>query len=127
MRVNFNPLIKSCCTWTVPAAKTKSIGQPADAPVSWFLLFHLDNFIVTRQLSSIYRDLVSSRQLHRDQQVHVPLPGLAKTTPPRRRRQLNYTAGPLGLRVFRHYPDIQRTKARVWLTPNTCFSSLRTT
>jgi hypothetical protein len=34
--------------------------------VSWFLLFHLDSFIVTRQLSSTYRDLVSSRQLHRD-------------------------------------------------------------
>jgi hypothetical protein len=31
--------------------------------VSWFLLTHLDSFIVTRQLSSIYRDLVPSRQI----------------------------------------------------------------
>jgi hypothetical protein len=81
MREEFNPLIKSCATRTVPAAETKSIGLQADTRVSWFLLFHLDSFIVTRQLSSIYRDLVPSRQLHRDQWVLVRLPGLAKTTP----------------------------------------------
>ena len=63
MREEFNLLIKSCVTWTVPAAETKSIGLPADAPVSWFLLFHLDSFILTRQLSSTYRDLVPSRQI----------------------------------------------------------------
>jgi len=84
MREEFNLLIKSCCTRTDPAAKTESIGLQADARVSWFLLFHLDGFIVTRQLSSTYRDLVPSRQLHRDHWVFVHLPGLAKTTPPRR-------------------------------------------
>jgi hypothetical protein len=34
---------------TNPAAKTKSIGLPADALLSWFLHRHLDNFIVTRK------------------------------------------------------------------------------
>jgi len=88
MRANSFQLIKFCCTRTDPAAKTESIGLQADAQLSWFLLTHLDSFIVTRQLSSIYRDLVPSRQLHRDQRVPVRLPGLAKTTPPRRWRQL---------------------------------------
>jgi len=63
MRVNINQLIKFCGIRTVPAAETKSIGLQADARVSWFLQRHLDNFIVTRQLSSIYRDLVPSRQI----------------------------------------------------------------
>jgi hypothetical protein len=34
---NINSLIKSCGNWTVPAAKTKSIGLPADALVPSFL------------------------------------------------------------------------------------------
>jgi hypothetical protein len=38
MREEFNPLIKSCATRTVPAAKTKSIGLQADALVPYFLL-----------------------------------------------------------------------------------------
>ena len=33
MRENFNPLIKSCATRTVPAAETESIGLQADARV----------------------------------------------------------------------------------------------
>ena len=37
MREEFNPLIKSCGTGTVPAAKTKSVGLQADAQLSWFL------------------------------------------------------------------------------------------
>jgi hypothetical protein len=63
MREKFNLLIKYCGTRTIPAAETKSIGLPADALVSWLLPTHLDSFIVTRQLSSIYRDLVPSRQI----------------------------------------------------------------
>jgi hypothetical protein len=63
MREKFNPLIKICGTRTVPAAETKSIGLAADAQVSWFLLTHLDSFIVTRQLSFTYLDLVPSRQI----------------------------------------------------------------
>jgi len=47
----FIPLIETCATRTGPAAKTESIGLQADARVSWFLLRHLDSFIVTRQLS----------------------------------------------------------------------------
>jgi len=34
---------------------------------------------------------------------------------------LNFIAGPLGLRDSATGREIQRTKARVWLTPNTCF------
>ena len=34
MRVNINPLIIFCGTRTDPAAKTKSIGLPADAQLS---------------------------------------------------------------------------------------------
>ena len=63
MREKFNPLIKSGGTRTVPTAETTSIGLAANAQVSWFLQTHLDNFIVTRQLSSTYRDLVPSRQI----------------------------------------------------------------
>jgi len=63
MRGNNKPLIKSCGTWTVSAAETKSMGLAAYAQVSWFLQTHLDSFIVTRQFSSTYRDLVPSRQI----------------------------------------------------------------
>jgi hypothetical protein len=69
MREEFNQLIKSCGTWTDPAAETKSIGLQADARV--VLVFaspsgqfycdmtnpahlsgprHLDSFIVTRNI-----------------------------------------------------------------------------
>jgi len=39
-----------------------SIGLQANAQVSWFLQRHLDYFIVTRQISFTYRDLVPFRQ-----------------------------------------------------------------
>jgi hypothetical protein len=45
-------------TMTTPAAETKSIGLLAYVLLSWFLHCHLDNFIVTGQLASVYRDLV---------------------------------------------------------------------
>ena len=83
MRFNLFQLIKFCCTWTVPAAETKSIGLPSNALVPCFLLatktisswqetslpstgtwYHLDNFIMTRHISSIYRDWQKTR--HRD-------------------------------------------------------------
>jgi hypothetical protein len=38
MRVNLNPFINSCGTWTNPAAETKSMGLSADALVPCFLL-----------------------------------------------------------------------------------------
>jgi hypothetical protein len=47
MREEFNQLIKSCPTRTVPAAKTESIGLQADARVVMVFARHLDNFIVT--------------------------------------------------------------------------------
>src|ERR1035437_1740268 len=37
MREEFNLLIKSCATRTVPSAETKSIVLQADAQMSWFL------------------------------------------------------------------------------------------
>jgi hypothetical protein len=47
MREEFDPLIKSCTTWTVPAAETKSIGLQAYAQLSWFLQSHLVSFAMT--------------------------------------------------------------------------------
>ena len=38
LREEFNLLIKSCATRTIPATKTKSIGLQADALVPCFLL-----------------------------------------------------------------------------------------
>jgi hypothetical protein len=82
MREKSNPLIKPCATWTVPAAETKSIGLPADALVPCFLLaiWTISSWPKTH---SHHSDLVPSRQFHRDQQVLVHLPGLAKNTAPR--------------------------------------------
>ena len=79
MREEFNPLIKFCVTWTDPAAETKSIGLQADARVVMVFaspsgqfyrdgtnpahlsgLSHLDNFIVTQKLLSIYRDFAKT-------------------------------------------------------------------
>jgi hypothetical protein len=56
MRVKSSQLIKSCGTRTDLAAETRSIGLPVDAQLSWFLQRHLDSFIVTGQLRTIYRD-----------------------------------------------------------------------
>ena len=47
MRANSFQLIKFCCTWTDPAAKTESIGLQADARVVMVFARPLDNFIVT--------------------------------------------------------------------------------
>ena len=47
MREEFNSLIKSCGTRTVPAAKIKSIGLQAVARVVMVFARHLDSFIVT--------------------------------------------------------------------------------
>jgi hypothetical protein len=52
MREELNPLIKSCLTWTIPAAETKSIGLQADARVVMVFARHLDNFIVTNNFRS---------------------------------------------------------------------------
>ena len=56
MRVNLLQLIKFCCTWTDPAAETKSIGLQADARVVMVFARHLDNFIMTWQILPVYRD-----------------------------------------------------------------------
>jgi hypothetical protein len=64
MREKFKPFIKFCGTLTVSSPGTESIGLAADAQVSWFLLFHLDSFIVTPDFSAIYQNLQKPR--HRD-------------------------------------------------------------
>jgi hypothetical protein len=82
MRVISFQLIKSCCSWIVPAAETKSIGLRADALATRFLLaprlfrrdtklaaVYLDlvpfhNFTVTLGFASVYRDWQKTR--HRD-------------------------------------------------------------
>ena len=47
MREEFNPLIKSCATWTILAAETKSIGLQTDARDVMVIARHLDNYIFT--------------------------------------------------------------------------------
>jgi hypothetical protein len=79
MREEFTQLIKSCGTWTVPAAETESIGLQADARVVMVFASlsgqfqcnmtnpahlsgprHLDSFIVTKKISSTYRDFAKT-------------------------------------------------------------------
>jgi hypothetical protein len=49
-------IYQTFCILTTPSTETKSIGLPADVPLSWFLHRHQDSFIVTGQLRTIYRD-----------------------------------------------------------------------
>jgi hypothetical protein len=88
MRVNINPLIKSCATRTVPATETRSIGLQADALVPCFFARHLDYYIVTRN-SHPSPGLGTVKTTYRDQTIPVHLPGLAKNAAPRHGRQLN--------------------------------------
>jgi len=103
MRVNSFQLIKFCCTLTVPAAKTKSIGLQADALVVMVFALqsrqfyynmtnpahlsgprHLDNFIVTSK--------------------SYPLNGtLQKRMPTLTRTATNQTARPLWLMTHSLY------------------------
>jgi hypothetical protein len=89
MRANSFQLIKFCCTRTVPATETESIGLQADPAFgegrrtgALFFARRLDYFIMTRQFTSIYLDLVPSRHFHHDQRLLVHLPGLAKNAAP---------------------------------------------
>jgi len=63
---------------------------------------HLDSFIMTPN-------------------ARTSIGTLQKDMPTLTRTATNQTAGPLGLREVARFRDYQRTKARVWLTPNTCF------
>jgi hypothetical protein len=70
MKLNTVQLIKYCGTRTVPAVETKSIGLRADPAFgegrhagALFFALHRDYFIVTRNFTAIYRDLVPSRQI----------------------------------------------------------------
>jgi hypothetical protein len=60
MREEFNPLIKSCCTGTVPAAETKSIGLQADARVVMVFASPSGQFYLDKKPSSIYRDFAKT-------------------------------------------------------------------
>jgi hypothetical protein len=56
MQANSFQLIKFCCTRTVPATKTKSIGLQADAQVVMVFARHFDSFILTLKILPTYRD-----------------------------------------------------------------------
>jgi hypothetical protein len=55
MGEEFDPLIKYCCTRTVPAAETKSIGLQADVRGVMVFARHLDSFILTHNFSLIWQ------------------------------------------------------------------------
>jgi len=82
MLLNFSQLIKSCGTWTDPAAETESIGQPADAQLAAFFARHLDYFILT-QNSQLSPGLGTVKTIYRDPKFILHLPGLAKNSPTR--------------------------------------------
>ena len=72
---------------TNPATETKSTRAAGRRAGALFFARHLDYFIMTRQLSSTYQDLVPSRQFHRDSRliVHLLVPiaiGMAKNAAP---------------------------------------------
>jgi len=83
MRIIINPLINFCCIWTNPAAETKSIGLRAYAQLSWFLHATLTT------LSWHDKSCLFIGTWYRQDKLPWPntfhhLPGLAKTTLPRR-------------------------------------------
>jgi hypothetical protein len=89
MRANSFQLIKFCGTRTVPVAKTKSIGLPADPAFgegrragALFFARHLDYFIVN-QNSHPSPGLGTVKTIYHDKTVPVHLPGLAKKEAPR--------------------------------------------
>jgi hypothetical protein len=105
---------KSCCRDNVNrAAGQRAVVMVFASPSGQSYLdvttpFHLsglsrlDNFIVTRKSCPLTGTL----------QKRMPTP--TQTATP-------HTTGPLGLRETPWPRDGQRIKARVWLTPNTCF------
>ena len=93
MRVTINPLSKFCGTRTDPAAETKSIGLAADARgvmvfaiLSWQIHHNQTVIVYLSGLSTVKTN-------YRDPWLFYRLPGLAKTTPPRRCRQLTKPPG----------------------------------
>jgi hypothetical protein len=78
MRENFNPLIKSCYTRTVPATETKSIGPPANAQLSWFLHTTL-TILSWRDKSCPLIGTTPTGQFHRDTKRSSTYRDFAKT------------------------------------------------
>jgi hypothetical protein len=60
MRFNLFQFIKFCCTWTVPAAETKSMGLRADARVVMVFASPSGQFYLDKKPSSIYRDFAKT-------------------------------------------------------------------
>jgi hypothetical protein len=56
MREKFNPFIKFYGTWTIPAAKTKSIGLQADARVVMVFAEPPRQFYYDTKILPTYRD-----------------------------------------------------------------------
>jgi hypothetical protein len=61
MLENSVPFIKYCGTLTVSSTGTASLGWRANAAGTLFFAVHLDCFIVTRNFTAIYLDLVPFR------------------------------------------------------------------
>ena len=101
MREKFNPLIKSCATRTVPAAKTMSIGLQADARVV---------MVFASPSGQFYRNMTNPARLsgprHLDGFIVTPnarplIRTLQKRMPTLTRTATNQTAGPLCLSGLR--------------------------
>jgi len=97
MRTNSFQLIKFCSTWTVPAAKTKSIGLQADARVV---------MVFASPPRQLYRDMTNpahlSGQRHLDSFSVTPnarpsIWTMQKHMPTLTQTATNQTAGPLYL------------------------------
>jgi hypothetical protein len=95
MREEFNPLIKSCATWTVPAAETKSMGLQAYARV--VMVFALPS-------GQFYYNMTNPAHLsgprHLDSFIMTPNPRpstgtLQKHMPTLTQTATHQTAGPL--------------------------------
>jgi len=81
---------------TTPAAETKSIGLLANAPLSWFLQCHQDNYIVMGKLLPVYRDYAIWTTLSGRENSRPSTGTLQKRMPTLTQTATPHTTGPLG-------------------------------
>jgi hypothetical protein len=96
MLENSVTFIKLCGTKTVSSPGTEWLGLWADAAGALFFARHRDYFIVTRNFTAVYLDLVPSRSFT---MTRSPLPstGTSKKQGTATQTAPNQTAGPLCL------------------------------
>ena len=101
MRENSKPALQASATRTVSVFPGQSLlGCGPAHEMSWFLLFHLDYFIVHPDSQSLPGPGITGL-FHRAPRLFSRLPvpiamGFAKTTPPRHGRQLTKPPGRYG-------------------------------